>query len=287
MLAPFVARAADESIPVIHKRVNAVQMTLVATDRDRRPLRNLSEADIAVAEDGKAVSHFRLHTTSDLPLHIGLVLDLSDSTIKSRGIERAVLMQSMQQMSQGKDKLLLVGFNSKIVEERAITGPASVADALESPASAGLTALYDAIYRVCKHDIFVKNEEPYRSAMILFSDGEDDLSLHLLNEAIDQAELNGVSIYTISHHNPKLSTQGDTMLHNIATATGGRDFVVDNGPQLQAALREIDAELRTSYILYYQSPDQLDGRVFRRVTVSPTRDNGAELRLRTGYFTAP
>ena len=83
--------------PLIRKRVSEVRLTLVATDRNDRPLPNLSPADIVVLEDGQPIPHFELRPAGDLPLRVGIVLDLSDSNQKFWGAVRNTLLQSLQQ----------------------------------------------------------------------------------------------------------------------------------------------------------------------------------------------
>jgi hypothetical protein len=72
----------------------------------------------------------------------------------------------------------------------------------------GLTSLYDPVYHACAHPIFETDQQPHRSALILFSDGEDNLSRHDLQDTIAEAELRGVSIYTISTHDPQRPLPG-------------------------------------------------------------------------------
>ncbi len=157
---------------------------------------------------------------------------------------------------------------------------------LQNPASGGLTALYDSLYRTCDHSLFNSDAEPHRSAMILFSDGEDDLSRRSLSDAIAKAQLTGIAIYAVSNHNPKQSRQGDLVLRDLATATGAKDFVVKDARPLQDALAAINTELRSSYLLYYPPPDESGIRSFRRVYLLPTQ-SGSHLRSRAGYFTTP
>jgi VWFA-related protein len=272
---------------VIRKRVSEVRLTLVATDRNDRPLPNLSPADIVVLEDGQPIPHFELRPAADLPLRVGIVLDLSDSTQKSWGTVRNTLLQSLQQSMRANDELLVTAFNTSIEMERTVSDPAQLQAALAHPKTGGLTALYDTLYHVCNQATFTSDQAPHRSALILFSDGEDDLSLHDLSDAITEAEVTGVAIYTVSAHNPKTRAPGDTVLHDLAVNTGGRDFVAKDAKQLQEALTAIDGELRTSYLLYYRPPEDSGRRGFRRVYVLPAQGDGARVRSRAGYFTVP
>ena len=283
----LVPNFAGETTPRLRKRVSEVRLALVATDQNNRPLPNLSPADITVLDDGRPISHFELRSAADLPLRLGIVLDLSDSTRESWASVRSALIDSLQQVLRPKDEILVLTFSSEIAMQRILTDPAQLDSTLQNPTAGGLTALYDSIYRTCDHTLFNTDAEPHRSAIILFSDGEDNLSRHSLNEAIAKAQLTGIAIYTLVNHKAKKVKQGDFVLHDLATATGGRDFVVKDARDLQAALSAINGELRSSYLLYYRPPDESGVRTFRRVFVLPTQTNGSHLRSRTGYFTTP
>jgi VWFA-related protein len=282
-----LAGCCAEPETVIQKRVSEVRLTLVATDQNDHPQMNLSPADITVLEDGKPVPRFELRTAADLRLRVAIVVDLSDSTRKSRATVRSALSRSMRKVMRPDDQLLVLAFNSTIEVERRVANPDELETVLDGSGSGGLTALYDAIYQACGRPVFAPDGEPHRSALILFSDGEDDLSLHGLGDATARAERAGVAIYTIATHNPKKKTNGDVVLHNLAEATGGRDFIVKDQSQLERALSEIDGELRSSYLLYYRASEQPGIRAFRRVRVIPSKNGRTRVRSRAGYFTAP
>ena len=271
---------------IIQKRVSEVRLTLVATDQNDRPVETLSPSDITVLEDGQPVSRFELRTAADLRLRIAIVIDLSDSTRKSWATVRTALGNSLQDVMRPNDDVVVLAFNSRIELERWVKSPAELESVLADPGSGGLTALYDTIYQTCGRSLFAADGEPHRSALILFSDGDDDLSLHGLGDAIARAESAGVAIYTVATHNPKRKTQGDIVLHDLAAATGGKDFVVKDAGQLEHALAQINGELRSSYLLYYRASEQPGVRTFRRVHVIPTQ-GGAHVRSREGYYTAP
>jgi Ca-activated chloride channel family protein len=282
-----VASFAADSTFLVRKRVSEVQFTLVATDQHNRPVLNLSPSDITILDNGQPISSFGLRSAADLPLRIGVVLDLSDSNTKSWATIKTAVARSLQDVMGPGDELLILSFNSKIELERTISDPAQLEGLLTNLPAGGLTALYDTLYHACDNPLFVNNREPHRSALMVFSDGEDDLSLRGLNDAIARAQLRGVSIYTVASHNPKKSSAGDAVLRSLATATGGRDYVVKNADQLRGALSAINDELRNSYLLYYRVPEETGSRTFRQVHVLSTQRDGAHIRARAGYFTAP
>jgi len=283
----LVPSYAGESTLLLRKRVSEVRLTVVATDEENRPLPNLSPTDIAVLDNGQPVSNFDLRSAADLPLRLGILLDLSDSTQSSWPTVRKALVDSLQQVIRPRDEILILAFSSRIAMQRTLTDPSQLDRTLDNSAPGGLTALHDSLSLACDHSFFNASAEPHRSALILFSDGEDDLSRRSLNDAIARAQLAGVAVYALANHPPKLRGPGDFVLRDIASATGGKDFVVKDTRQLHAALAAINEELRSSYLLYYRPPDESGARTFRRVFVVSTKGNGSHLRSRAGYFTAP
>jgi VWFA-related protein len=277
--------AADPDL-VFHERVNEVHLTLVATDSQGRPWPGLAAANLAVADEGRAVADFQLRSANDLPLQVGVLLDLSDSTHSSWPAVRAALTQSMEGLLRPSDQILMITFNSRIETERVLARPQEIDESL--PASGGgLTALYDTLYRACQHPLFSGGLEPHRSALILFSDGEDNLSYRSLADAVTCAQRSGIAIYTITVHKPNQWHRGDGVLHSIAWATGGNDYVVSDLKAVQAALQAIHEELRSTYLLYYRpSIEQMAGG-FRRVEVLPAHNADLHLRARSGYYTSP
>jgi VWFA-related protein len=123
--------------------------------------------------------------------------------------------------------------------------------------------------------------------VILFSDGEDNLSYRGLAETIAVAERAGIAIYTITTHKPALWLRGDAVLRQMALDTGGRDFVVKDPKELRAALQIIHEELRTSYLVYYRPPSAEGSNGFHRVKIFPAHNFGLQLRTRAGYYIAP
>ena len=288
-LLPFFAviSFAGDSVPLIRKRISEVAFTVVAMDGNNRPMTNLSPGDVTVLENGQPISQFNLRSGGDLPLRLGIVLDLSDSTRKTWPVLRAALARSVAEVIRPQDRLLLMTFNSKIETLRTIAEPASLGSALQEPTPGGLTALYDSMFSACRHEIFLQDGEPHRSALILISEGEDDISLHGLNDVIDEAELNAVAVYTITMHSPHSTAPGDGVLNTIASATGGRDFIAKGAGQLELALSMINQELRSSYLLYYRTADEGATRNFRRVYILSRQHDGSHLRSRAGYYTKP
>jgi Ca-activated chloride channel homolog len=275
-----------EAVTTIHASVNEVRLIIVATDSSSRPLSKLSPGEFSVFDDGHRVSHFDLRSSSDLPLCVGIVLDLSGSMQKAWPVLRNSLASPLRGLLRPQDEVLVVAFDSKVELDNTVNISQQFSF-LDIPQSGGLTALYDTLYLVCRKRMLADSADPRHSALIVFSDGEDNLSRHNLEDVTESAESAGIAIYSISSQKPQLRTGGDVVLQQLAVATGGRSFVAANPSELQAALAIIQDELRSSYLLYYQTQGQPVDRKFRSIKLVPVDQQGPNLRSRAGYYVAP
>lgn len=268
----------------IHKSIQEVRLTVVATDAHGRPVSTLQPQELAVIEDGHRINHFDLRPASDLPLRVAVVLDLSGSMRKTWPLVRDNLGQSLRRMLLPQDQLLIIAFDDKIEIEKTLNDAREVTP-LELPRAAGLTALYDTLFLACREDVLNDKGEARHSAVILFSDGEDNLSRHDLQDDIETAESAGIALYTIASHSHGVQRSGDSILQQLANSTGGRAFIIESAAELESALGTIQSELRSSYLLYYRTNDDAGARRFRKVSLAPTRLGGPSLRSREGYYT--
>ena len=279
----FVTNFRGESVLTIRKNVTEVGFAVVATDRSGRSLPSLSAADIEVLENGQPIPDFELRPAEGNPLRVGILLDISDSTRKAWPQTRAALTGFLQELMRPQDETLLVAFDSKVELLHMLTQPQQAAALIPELRGGGPTALYDALYSVCQLPTFSEAGVPRRSALILFSDGDDNLSIHGLDQAIASAESRGIAIYTISVIGKHTDDRGKPVLRRLAESTGGRAFVVKQDTEVSAALESITVELRNYYLLYYHPPDAIRSREFRHVRVVPTKNSGPVLRYRDGY----
>ncbi|HEY7099242.1 MAG TPA: VWA domain-containing protein [Terriglobales bacterium] len=282
-----LSNAFADSVPVIRKSVSEVRFPLVASDKYGRSLPALAPADISVLEDGHAISNFDVRPAQDNPLQVGILLDLSYSTEANWRLMQSAVTKFIQESVRPPDQTLLLAFDTKIEVEKAISHPEEVKAAISPLSAGGPTAFYDAVYHACQNSMFKDGGVSARSALIVFSDGEDNLSLHNLNDSIAAAQSGGIAVYTISIHKQKVRKPADEILQQLAVATGGDSFVVRRGQDLQDALKNISEELRSYYLLYYRLPHQPERREFHRVHISPAQGAIHVLRYQGGYYTEP
>ena len=282
-LLPNTTRAADPAAPDIRADVNEVQLEMVATDAAGQPVSNLVPADLKVLEDGLPVNQFGVSSARDLPLFATVIYDTSESNQKCwRQMQKPVI--HFVQSTIGKQDLLWVAaFDSKIRFDIQIHESDQLSHALNvSGDNDNATAFNDALLRTLR-DRPPADAKPRRAAMIVFSDGEDNDSIHSLHDVIAAAQQAKVAVYTIHRTNSRGWGNGDRVLHAIACGTGGRDFTVANTRELEQALATITRDLRSGYVLYYRARPSR-GNEYRSVSVRPNRSKHIRVQVQNAYY---
>ncbi|HTZ96640.1 MAG TPA: VWA domain-containing protein [Terriglobales bacterium] len=277
----------DESVLTIRKRVDEVNLLFIATDKHGKFVRNLNETDFSILDDHKppqSIVNFRRET--DLPLHLGLLIDTSGSVRSRFDFEQDSAITFLQQTVRANfDKAFVMGFNSRSNITQDFTDDVSqLADGVRRLHNGGGTALYDAIYQAC-HDRLNRSEEsrPVRRAIIVVSDGEDNQSEHSEAEAIAMAQRAEVIIYAISTDDSGLILRGDWVLAQLADATGGKAFFPYKTKDIKSSFAAIEDELRSQYIVSYRPADfEADGR-YRPIEITASKKD-LQVRARKGYY---
>ncbi len=283
-LLPNESLAADPAGADIRADVNEVQLGMVATDTAGRPVSDLAPADLKVLEDGSPVSHFGLNRAHDLPLFATVIYDTSESNQKCwRQMERPV-MRFVQSTIGKQDQLWIAAFDSKVEFKSQVHESGQLSHALNVKGGHdNVTAFNDSLLRVLR-DHVSSEAQPRRAAMIVFSDGEDNYSMHSVGDVIAAAQKAKVAVYTIRRRNNHGWGNGGGVLHAIAVGTGGRDFTVANTRELEKALGTIGSELRSGYVLYYPARPSRTGNEFRSVSVRPNRNKRIQIQVQNAYY---
>jgi len=271
----------------IRARVNEVNVLFIATDKHGKFVRDLNQSDFSILDDHKppqAILNFKRET--DLPLHLGLLIDVSGSVDSRFDFEQAAATSFLQNtLRAGFDKAFVEGFNTHTQMAQDFTDNVQLLSAsVRTLHDGGGTALYDAVYHSCKEK-FLKDrpEHPVRKAIIIVSDGEDNQSEYSKAQAIEMAQRAEVIIYAISTDDSGLVMRGDKVLEQLAEATGGRAFFPFKMKDITHSYAAIEDELRSQYVVSYKPADfDADGR-YRSIEISSLKKD-LQVRARKGYF---
>ena len=116
-------------------------------------------------------------------------------------------------------------------------------------------------------------------AIVLLSDGKDEGSRFSYDDALDSARRAGVAIYPIGLGEELEKRK----LEKLAEETGGRAFFLKDISELTGIYADIQEELRSKYLIAYQSTNTAGGDEFRAVDLKVSRP-GAEAKTLRGYY---
>ena len=277
----------QNSMITLHARVNEVNVLFIATDKHGKFVRDLNQNDFSILDDHKppqAILNFRRET--DLPLHMGLLVDVSGSVNGRFDFEQNAATSFLEHTLRAHfDKAFIVGFNTKSQVAQDFTDNVQLLSAgVHRLRNGGGTALYDAVYRACKEK-FLKDrpDRPVRKAIVIVSDGEDNQSEFSKAQAIEMAQRAEVIIYAISTDDSGLVMRGDKVLEQLAEATGGRAFFPFKMKDITRSFAAIEDELRSQYVVSYKPANfDADGR-YRSIEISSLKKD-LQVRARKGYF---
>jgi Ca-activated chloride channel family protein len=282
--------APDDPAPIdtLRTRVDLVPVIFTVTDKHGRFVRDLKQDQFRILDNNrppKQIVNFEAQT--NLPLRVGLLIDASNSIRDRFLFEQQAAQRFLTEIIRPQtDKAFVVAFDEVPEVEQKFTGETGkLTAAIRNIRPGGGTAMWDAVYYSCR-DLMMKEKEstPVRRAIILVSDGDDNQSRVLRQEAIEMAQRAEVMVYTISTNLSNIHDTGDHNLQALADATGGRAFFPYKLQDLSEDFNEVNGELRSQYSVVYKPDDFLANGQFRTIQISLVDNKKLKVRARKGYF---
>jgi VWFA-related protein len=306
--------ASEPQDQIIKVDVDLVNILFSVKTKKGELIPNLEKNNFTLREDGKEQTISRFSRETDLPITLGLLIDISASQERLIEIEREAASQFFSSVirpkdqafliSFGKDTELLVDFTNSprqlVAGLRDLKGDGQSPRIGRSPVPVNTgpvpdygtpkgTLLYDAIYLAATEKL--KNEVG-RKALILITDGGDQGSTYTIKNAIEQAQKSDAivfSIYYVDHGfyggGMGLSFGGgdEGGLKKISDETGGHVFTVNNKHPLGEVFKEIQEELRNQYSIGYTPTNTTRDGSFRRIEIK-TDNSEYKVQARAGYY---
>ncbi|HZD32592.1 MAG TPA: VWA domain-containing protein [Candidatus Angelobacter sp.] len=271
----------------IRRTVPEVRIQFTVADDHGRLLHSVSSSDLRILDDRVAVPEIRnFSRLDDLPLQIGILLDVSDSVKKTAERERLAARFFLQQVLRTQtDRAALIAFSSEIrLWQRSTGDRAALEQALANVHQAGFaTYLNDGVYQACREQFPTAPEgDLAQRILLLISDGDDNGSLHSLADAIFAAQRREVQIFALSVHSPRLRTNGDGTLRRLADATGGQFYLAATEKDFPAIFAAMEQQMRTQYSISFQPATQAPGP--HAVSIQMAGGEKLHVRARQAYF---
>jgi len=277
-------------VTTISKAVDEVDLAFNVSDKKGRFVANLTPSDFALFDNRNPLAPERLtffQQRSNLPLHLAVLIDASDSVRDRFKFEREAALEFVKKiMRTGTDRAFVVTFNDRVTTAQEPTDKtAKVSRALKNMHAGGNTALYDAIiYASEKLRQFPENQLT-RRGIVLLSDGVDTVHRSTLEQAREAAARAQTVIFSVSTNILQFEpdAEGDPILKDLAESTGGMFLTGGDEDQIHAAFHYVQKALRNQYVIAY-SPSAFhpDGS-YHTVEVVPHKD-GLRTNCRKGYY---
>jgi len=289
--------------PAYRADVHLINIGFSVRDAQGKLVTDLTRDDFEVLEDGVPQKIAFFARSEDVPLTLGLVVDVSGSQGSFLKPHEKDLRTFLRAALAPKDRAFLLCFGNhlRLVADystpgrdlaQALAGFDHVKDATAYPElgpkeirTAG-TAFYDAIYYSSVQ--MLANTECGSRALIVFSDVEDNSSGHHMRDAIEAAQTNNVLLFCVRYtevKNERLNARnkyGMSVMARIAKETGGADFDArEKG--LAENFKEIGEQLRSAYELAYHSSNTASDDTFHKISIR-AKDASLTVRAKTGYY---
>lgn len=312
--------AGEEGASPIRVRVDEVIVPVSVTDDKGRFVTDLTKEDFKIFDQGVEQEITFFSAEHNQPIVIGFLIEQSNTIrLRWKRFQEAAIELVLALMPEDPrfSGYLISYANEPELLVNTTWEPGPILDAIREMKPGGGAALFDAIYMACTSRQLVEGEpiEP-RRVLIIMGDGHDNASSRTLEEAIEVAQRNLVTIYGISTVAFEFDADEESNLVRLARETGGRveyplDDVYDDvagylskpqdagnyaltvgtgsysshlAERLFDTIAALTGDITTRYILRYTPTGADDDpRVFRKIRVVVNLPN-VKVRHRSGYY---
>jgi VWFA-related protein len=303
----------------IRVQVNEVIVPVTVTDEKGRFVSDLDQADFQVYDEGKLQNIRYFSRERSQPVVVGFLLDLSNSNRSNWPKFQEAAAELAMTLLPGDKKYsgYLIGYGADAeLLVNTTSDPEKIVEKIRKMRPGGGAALYDAIYQACTSRTVVAGEplDP-RRVVVVVGDGNDNSSKRSLEEVLEIAQRNLVTIYGVSTMAYGFANDGDKNLVRLAEETGGRveyplqevykdvagylsqprdegNYAIQPGTGGYAAaiaksifnaISNVAGEVTTQYIIRYIPDDNGNTKLRRNIEVKVALGN-VKVRARKHYY---
>ena len=293
----------DES-PTIKVDVNLVNVLCTVRNKQNGLVGNLEKRDFTIYEDGKQQEIQNFARETDLPLTIGLLVDVSSSQERLIDVEKRAADAFFAKVLRPKDEAFLISFGAEAeLLQDSTNSPRLLRDGLNqlhlSVPVGGLhpgpvptmqnqagTILYDAIYLAADEKL---KGDVGRKTIVVITDGVDTGSKKTRDQAIEAAQRADTIIYSIFYQDIAAygpfggGGGGEAELRRMSGDTGGRVFKVDRHYTLDDVFKDLQDEMRSQYSISYSSTNTKRDGSYRKLDLKVAYKD-YKVQARKGYY---
>jgi VWFA-related protein len=298
--------AKQDDATTLKVEVNLVNILFNVRDKKGGLVGNLNKDDFKIFEDGKEQQVKYFNRETDLPLTIGLLIDVSASQMNLIEVEKNAAYQFFGTVLRKQDLAFLISFGEDAELLQDYTNSAKLLRAglngLQVNSGVGGigpgpvptigqprgTVLYDAVYLASADQL---KGQVGRKVLVLITDGEDEGSRYKIQQAIEAAQKADALIYGFWYVDRRFymsrgmvfAGSSDSALRQMSEDTGGHVFHIDNRLTLQDAFTQLQDEMRSQYAIGYTPTNPEKDGTFRKIEIK-TGNKDWKVQARKGYY---
>ncbi|HYS55116.1 MAG TPA: VWA domain-containing protein [Thermoanaerobaculia bacterium] len=261
--------------------VNLIELPVAVTDSAGVPIGGLARTNFQVLENAKPQKITNFDAASNLPISVGLLIDHSGSMKPRMEATRKAATEFLARIIKPADRAFVSGFafeSAKIAPF--VSDKASLAQQVASiPDAGGGTSLYDAIIT----GLYRFRNLQGRKALIILTDGEDTTSRISYDDMLTYARAARVPLYFIGVGLGALDFAGTNKMKSLAAETGGVAYFIKDVKKLEATYTQLEKDLRSQYLLAYNTESMKTDKNYRTVEVKVDRPD-ARVRTIRGFL---
>ena len=287
LMPPAFAHAQSTEIdfgPTYRRDVSEVRLAFVATDEHDQPVSELKPQDFVVVDDEQIIRKFRSFVVAGvIKLDLTVLVDCSDSVLPKFDREMRSVLKLLEQTPATSGYNLSISIltfreleasvkcrddcRTMFTPERIVTLPRG-----------GATPLFDAV-RLAADSILHRPRPDAAQVVVLFSDGQDTISLASFRETSRDLLSTGAQLYAVDVGDTRHPSPGTTVLKALADESGGRYIQFDKSAS--DILKMILGDTQAARIVTYEMPRS--NAEFHSVRILPTRNLSLQFHSRQGY----
>jgi VWFA-related protein len=302
--------------------VNEVIVPITVTDDKGRFVSNLEAKDFRILDEGRPQRIQFFSHDQRQPIVVGFLIDMSNNTRVHWKTYQDAILELVWNLLPGDKRytgyLITYGNDAEMVVNTTWDSD-KIADQIKKLKPGGGSSLFDAIYMACtKHELV--QGEPYepRRVIIVVGDGNDNASKKSIDEVLEVAQRNLVTIYAMSTQAFGFANENEDVLERITSETGGHveyplnslykdvsgylstpsdegnyaltvgtgGYAAEISGAIIKAVGGIGGEVTTQYVVRY-IPDvdpEARAKVFRHIKVEIPSLPNAKIHARNGYY---
>jgi Ca-activated chloride channel family protein len=245
------------------------------------PVTDLKQANFSIFESGQPQKITSFNYASNLPISAGVLIDHSGSMKPRMEQAKSAAVEFFKRIMKPGDRAFVTGF---AFDAKSITPFVTDVASLESqvraiPDADGGTALYDAIVT----GLYRFRTLQGRKALIILTDGEDTTSHTDYDEMLMYARSARVPLYFIGVGLGLFDASGTSKMKALAAETGGIAYFIHDIKQIGETYAQLDKDLRSQYLVAYDTKSSTTDRTYRKVDVKVDRP-GTTVRTIRGFI---